>query len=196
MKFKRPESRQPLPKKSKKVFEGVVFDVYQWKQEMYDGSFEVFEKLVRPDTVQVIPVTTDKRIIVVEVMQPGKKTVIRVPSGRVDAGEDIENAARRELIEETGYNAAKLVLWESFQPMSKVEWAIYTFIGKGCYKIGKPKKDKGEKIKKLLKISFDKFVDLVIDEKILGSELSFKFLKAKLFDKDMGKLKNVFLSTF
>ena len=46
-----------MPEHAKKVFSGVMFDVYQWEQEMYDGSTATFEKLTRPDTAQVIPVT-------------------------------------------------------------------------------------------------------------------------------------------
>lgn len=34
-----------LPPQAKKVFTGQIFDVYQWEQEMYDGSFETFEML-------------------------------------------------------------------------------------------------------------------------------------------------------
>ena len=31
-----------LPEQAKKVFDGEIFDVYQWDQEMYDGSTETF----------------------------------------------------------------------------------------------------------------------------------------------------------
>ena len=34
-----------VPKQAKRVFKGVIFDVYQWEQEMFDGTKEIFEKL-------------------------------------------------------------------------------------------------------------------------------------------------------
>ena len=55
MEINRPQSKQPIPANAKKVFHGVIFDVYQWEQEMFDGTKEIFEKLKRPDTVVVFP---------------------------------------------------------------------------------------------------------------------------------------------
>lgn len=34
-----------IPSQAECVFSGVRSDVYQWNQEMYDGSFQVFEML-------------------------------------------------------------------------------------------------------------------------------------------------------
>lgn len=58
------------------MFKGVIFDVYQWEQEMFDGTTQTFEKLKRPDTIMVIPVTEDGKIILTEQEQPGKKPFI------------------------------------------------------------------------------------------------------------------------
>ena len=55
---------QKFPPQAKRVFKGMIFDVYQWEQEMYDGSTHTFEKIIRPDTVLVIPVTEDGKIII------------------------------------------------------------------------------------------------------------------------------------
>lgn len=67
------ESLQPLPAHAKKVFQGKIFAVYQWEQALYDGSTAIFEKLARADAASVIPVTTDKKIIVTEQEQPSLK---------------------------------------------------------------------------------------------------------------------------
>ncbi len=61
MKIIRPESKQPMPANAKRVFKGVVFDTYQWEQDMYDGTKKTFEKLKRPDTVVVFPVSAVPR---------------------------------------------------------------------------------------------------------------------------------------
>ena len=54
--YKRPTSKQPIPDHAKLVFKGTVYSVYQWDQEMYDGSTKVFEKVARADSATVIPV--------------------------------------------------------------------------------------------------------------------------------------------
>ena len=55
-----------IPNKAKKVFEGVIFDIYQWQQEMYDGSTATFEMLDRDNTIQVIATMDDKIILINE----------------------------------------------------------------------------------------------------------------------------------
>src|SRR3989344_1513944 len=99
MKIQRPESKQPMPDDAKKVFNGKIFDVYQWEQELYDGTKVTFEKLKRPDTVVVFPVLDDGRIILTEQEQPNKKNFIGATGGRVDEGQDGFMAAKRELLE-------------------------------------------------------------------------------------------------
>ena len=73
MEIKRPKSKQPIPDNAKKVFGGVLFDVYQWEQELFDGTKTIFEKLKRPDTVVVFPVLDDGKILLTEQEQPGNR---------------------------------------------------------------------------------------------------------------------------
>ncbi len=60
MNIERPASKQPMPDHARRVFRGEVFDVYQWEQEMFDGSKAVFEKLIRQDTVIIYTHNTMK----------------------------------------------------------------------------------------------------------------------------------------
>jgi len=103
MEIKRPPNKQPIPEYAKCVFNGIIFDVYQWQQKQFDGTTATFEKLKRPDTVMLLPVTNDKKIVITEQEQPGKQPFIGSIGGRVDPGEDILTAAKRELLEESGY---------------------------------------------------------------------------------------------
>lgn len=193
MKIERPKSKQPIPPHAKRVFRGVVFDVYQWEQELYDGTRTIFEKLKRPDTVVVFPVLPDGQIILTEQEQPGKAPFIGATGGRVDDGEDILDAAKRELLEESGYEADEFVLWKMQQPMSKIEWAVYVFVAKGLCKVADLNLDGGEKIKIITK-TFDEFADLAILENSQFSEQEIvdDILKAKLDPKKMEELRKLF----
>jgi hypothetical protein len=44
--------------------------VYHWEQEMFDGSTKIFEKLKRNDTVDIIALSQDGEIFVLEEKQP------------------------------------------------------------------------------------------------------------------------------
>src|SRR3989338_9777558 len=172
---KRPVSDQPLPSTAKLVFRGKLFDVYQWAQGLFDGTTVVFEKLKRPDTVVIIPITTDGRVVLVQQRQPGKKAYIGVASGRLEEGETPQEAATREVIEETGYKPSKLSLWDSFQPVSKIEYEIFIFIAKNCRKISSPKPEAGEQIKIKL-VSIEQFLGLVY-RGFVSDELRLKLIE-------------------
>ena len=190
MNIKRPQSKQPLPDNAKRVFKGAIFDVYQWEVDGYDGTKHTFEKLKRPDTVMVIPITEDGEIILTKQEQPGKKPFVGSAGGRVDEGEDALEAAKRELLEETGYKANEWILFDAIQPVSKIEWAVYTFIAKGCKKVAEQNLDGAEKIE-LLYVSFDKFVEMVLHDKFGDLELKVRFLDAKLNPDKFAKIKKL-----
>lgn len=192
MKITKPKSKQPIPKTAKKVFSGVIFNVYEWKQKLYNGRYTTFEKLKRTDTVIVVAITEDKKIILVDEKQPGKATFLGNPGGRVDEGESVTHATERELLEETGYKAKKIIPWFAFQPHMKIEWAIYFLIAKGCKKISNMNLDGGEKIK-LKFVTFDEFADLVANGEIEGREMQIEFLQAKLDPTKMDRLRRLFL---
>ncbi len=193
MEIIRPPSKQPIPPHAKCVFRGIMFDVYQWEQEMFDGTKETFEKLKRPDTVVVFPVLPDGRILLTEQEQPGKKPFIGAAGGRVDAGESVLEAAKRELLEETGYEASEFMLWDAQQPVSKVDWAVYTFIAKGVRKVAEMDLDAGEKIT-LKPVGFDELLDLATGEDtyFAEKEVVIRFFEAKLSPQKKAELKKLF----
>ena len=193
MEIKRPPSKQPLPENAKLVFKGIMFYTYQWEVDGYDGSKKFFEKLKRPDTAMIIPVTENGRIIIALQEQPHKPPFIGTIGGRVDEGEDILEAAKRELLEETGYEAKDWILFDSIQPVSKIEWAIYTFIAKSCKKVAEQDLDGAERID-LKFVSFDEFINLAVNDDKFGDEFRIKILEAKLDPKKMEEFKNLFTS--
>lgn len=193
MQIQRPQSKQPIPEHAKCVFKGVMFDVYQWEQEMFDGTQKTFEKLKRPDTVAVFPILPDGQILMIEQEQPGRAVSLGTPGGRVDAGEDILSAAKRELLEETGYEAEEFILWDAQHPVTKIDWVVYNFIAKGLKKVADATPDSGEKIK-LLPVSFDKLIDLATNdyENFDDKEVSNKFFEAKLYPQKKQELQELF----
>lgn len=133
---------------AKKVFSGVLFDVYQWEQELYDGSVETFERASRIDTVEVFAVLPDKTLLYLEDHQPQREQAFHcLPGGRIDPGEDPLTAAKRELLEEAGYTSDD---WETLDQIPlgrKVDHTTYVFIARNCQKIAEPSLDAGERIK-------------------------------------------------
>ncbi|EKE19560.1 MAG: NUDIX hydrolase [uncultured bacterium] len=195
MKIEKPKLQQPIPDNAKKVFEGVIFDVYQWQQEMFDGSFATFEKLKRSDTANILAFTEDGKVIVLQQEQPHKGKFFSIPGGRVEEGETPEEGARREFLEETGFEAESFELWHSSQLVSKMDWMHYTFVAKGCRKVAEQNLDAGERIIVSL-VEMEEFLEMIITQKIKGSEFIMKFLKEDLLvidkEKTFKKIKEYF----
>jgi len=157
-----PKNAKLIPENASRVFEGEIFDVYQWQQEMFDGSFEIFEMLKRSDTVKVIAIK-DNKIVICEEEQPHTKVFFDVPSGRHDVEEESElDAAKRELLEETGMSFAKWKLIAIEQPHTKIDWFVYIFLASDFVSQIEQNLDAGEKITVHLK-SLDETVELAYD---------------------------------
>lgn len=160
MNIERPTSKQPIPPHAKKVFDGIIFEIYQWEQKLFDGSTAVFEKGRRKDdTITTIPITEDGKILLIEDEQPGRPSITVLPAGRLEPGEPPDVGARRELLEETGYMTDDIELLWSHQPVMKLDWAVYFFLARNCRKVSEPQNDPGEKIT-LKPVSFDELIEL------------------------------------
>lgn len=102
-----------LRKKSSKprtVFETPWFSI---EKEIIRGhphlEGKAYYRLIQTDSALVIPITKKGKVLLIRQYRPalGYKTY-ELPAGGIDAGETPEEAARRELFEETGYVAPKL----------------------------------------------------------------------------------------
>ena len=181
-----------IPKSAKKVFSGIIFDVYQWKQEMFDGTYKTFEMLKRPDTVNIIMVNEHGKILLAREQQPGKRETLGGFGGRVDQGEDILSAGKRELLEETGYVADKFELWFQISPSEKIEWTIYIYIAKGLKQTNQKNLESGEKID-IYEVTFEEFVNKTIYlANFRDQELALQVMKMKKNIKNFNTLKKLF----
>ena len=109
----------------------------------------------------------------------------------MDEGEDVLAAAKRELLEESGYEAEEFILWDVQHPTSKIDWVVYTFVAKGLKKVADLDLDGGEKIT-LKEVSFDEFIDLASDQKFAEKEIVFKLLEAKIYPEKKEELRKLF----
>ena len=191
MQIKRPISRQPIPKTAKLVFKGIIFDIYQWKQKLFDGTYQTFEKSKRQDTVNVIPITTDGKIVLSKQEQPGSEPFIGAFGGGIEDKENPLNAAKRELLEETGFKAKEFIIWNATQFIDKIDWAIYTFIAKDCSVSQEQQTDAGEKIK-LIYLTFDEFMDVITQPNYRDSEVALKIFQLSNNPKKLADLRKLF----
>lgn len=143
-----PQNAHCVPAKAKKVFSGVIFDIYQWQELAYDGSYLPFEMAKRADTVQIIGITDESDVITLNEQQPdGLVRTCSLPGGRTDPEDtNMLGAAKREMKEETGYTFKNWKLLRVHQPQFRIEWFIYLYVAWGVESAVQPRPDSGEKI--------------------------------------------------
>lgn len=176
-----------IPPTATRVFKGVIFDVYQWQQKLFDGSSATFEALKRPNTVQVIATRNGKKggkknrkqsgeVCILHEQQPTKGPFYGLPGGRQEEGETSLECAKRELLEETGLASRDWELLKTYEPIHKMEWAVYVFLAKQCKAVANQKLDAGENIK-VTWVSFDTFMNRITGSKFWGRELTSDVLR-------------------
>lgn len=144
--IKRAPARLKRGPQAKEVFAGEFFRVWQWPQELYDGSVATFESLSRPDTVTVLAFDSEGKIIMTKQSQPGFTQFWSLPGGVIDEGEEVFAAAKRELLEETGYVSDEWHFLFCGQLNSRIDWANFHLVAKNCQLVAEITPDAGEKI--------------------------------------------------
>ena len=102
----------------------------------------------RPDAAIIFPLTQEGKVVLVRQYRPPlERMELGLPAGLVERGEEPEAAARRELLEETGYSGGE---WEPLgslasSPSLKDNWA-YLFLARGVEETSAPDPDEHEMV--------------------------------------------------
>jgi ADP-ribose pyrophosphatase len=99
-----------------------------------NGQQITFTKIELRDFVSVFSLTENK-IVMIEILRyPRNCLSLEIPRGHIEDGERPEEAAFRELGEETGYMAGQLVRMGCFHPLSRSTQRAYLFLAKDLKK--------------------------------------------------------------
>jgi ADP-ribose pyrophosphatase len=100
------------------VFAGRVLDVGEEEHVLPNGRVATFEVIRHPGGAAVLPVLSDGRVLLIRQYRPALGAMLwEIPAGRLEPGESAEECVHRELGEEAGYRAGRLVplggLWSA-----------------------------------------------------------------------------------
>lgn len=92
------------------IYDGKLIKVVKEMVRIANGNERAREIVVHPGAVALVVVDNeDKLIMVKQYRRAADRVLLEIPAGTREKGEDSETCARRELIEETGYAARKVV---------------------------------------------------------------------------------------
>ncbi|MDK8179375.1 NUDIX hydrolase [Paenibacillus sp. UMB4589-SE434] len=99
---------------TKSIFKGNIISLEIDTVTLPDGSQATREIVRHPGAVAVLAIHEEKMVVVEQYRKPLGRSQVEIPAGKLDAGELPEDAAKRELEEETGYRTEALVHLGSF----------------------------------------------------------------------------------
>ncbi|WP_255197125.1 NUDIX hydrolase [Halorarius litoreus] len=111
------------------------FDVQRDDVRLPDGTETEFHSVTEPDSVVVLPFTPEGDVVVIEEWRQAVKRVNRgLPAGGLEPDDDdLAAAARRELTEETGYEADGVEFLCSYEPANGLfSTTFHYFVARGC----------------------------------------------------------------
>ncbi|MEO8855080.1 MAG: NUDIX hydrolase, partial [Ginsengibacter sp.] len=139
------------------------------KCETPEGKIvEAYYVVELPTTVCAVAITEENEVLMVrQYRHPIKETLLEIPGGFIDEGETPEEAMRRELKEETGYEftTVKNVGRIAANP-GVLDNYTHLFLAQGGKKTSEQKLDQNEELE-VEKISIPELKDLFLENKMM-----------------------------
>ena len=122
--------------RSELVYQGRLFKVRRDELETKSGHRVIREVVEHPGAVAILPLLDGQDVMMVEQYRhPAGKPLLEIPAGTLAKGEDPEECAKRELMEETGLRAERLEkLFQCYLAPGYSTETIHIFVAKGLAK--------------------------------------------------------------
>jgi ADP-ribose pyrophosphatase len=99
---------------------------------MPDGRVEEFDIKLEPQVVGILALTPEQRFLIARQFRPGPERLLEeLPGGAIEPGETPEEAAARELLEETGYSGDLHLVGASLDDAYST-LLRFNFVATGC----------------------------------------------------------------
>lgn len=157
---------------SETIYEGRIIDVKKDQVRLPNGRTGTRELVKHPGAVGIIPITADGRLIVVEqYRKPLERSIVEIPAGKLEPGEEPAVTAVRELEEETGYGANDFTYLQTIATSPGfADEVIHLYIAKDLYKIEQPASPDEDEFVELMEISLEEAEEMMQDGRIYDAK--------------------------
>lgn len=117
---------------SEEIYKGKIVHLFCDTVRLPNGKEATREVIRHVGAAAVVPLTDEGNVILVrQYRYPFAQVMLEIPAGKLDVGENPIDCAKRELIEETGYDAKEFVYLGAFYPsVAMLNEVIHLFLAK------------------------------------------------------------------
>jgi ADP-ribose pyrophosphatase len=121
---------------SETIFEGKVIKLQVDEVRLPDGKTSKRELIKHPGAVAIIALTDEGKLVLVEQYRKAmERSLVEIPAGKLEKGEEPAASAVRELEEETGYECEKMEWLTSFYTSPGfADELVHVFVAKNLKK--------------------------------------------------------------
>ncbi len=146
------------------------FTVYLDEVSLKDGRISKRICVDHPQAAAIVPFVSDNEIIMVRQYRYAlRRETLEIPAGKIDEGESPEECIKRELVEETGFEA-RFVKWLcTYAPaIGYSNELIHLYVGRDLIKAGEKIDD--NEISSLETLPLEEVLGMIRNHKIIDSK--------------------------
>lgn len=167
---------------SEMIYNGKVISLKVDDVTLPNGKAGKREIVNHPGAVAIIAITDEGKLVVVEQYRKAlERSIIEIPAGKLEPGEEPAVTAARELEEETGYGCKELTYLQSFATSPGfADEIIHIFIARDLYEIEDRAAMDEDEFVELMEITVEEGEQLVAEQKIFDAKTAFAILWMKM----------------
>ncbi|MEE2890039.1 MAG: NUDIX hydrolase [Planctomycetota bacterium] len=157
-------------------YQGARYVMFTRRERLPDGRVVDRDVLRHPGAAAILPLLGDDRLILIEQYRPALgHNVLEIPAGLIEPGEEPIECARREVREETGFEAGKVTpLLEILPATGFSDERMYIFVAEDLNFVGQdPDEDEWVKVHSVSYLTAKKLLESgeIIDGKTVAALL-------------------------
>ncbi|QGQ47105.1 NUDIX hydrolase [Metabacillus sediminilitoris] len=160
---------------SKEIFKGRVIDLFVEEVKLPNGKTSTREIVKHPGAVAVIAITSENKILMVEQFRkPLGRTLVEIPAGKLEKGEEPEATAKRELQEETGYTCGELRPLISFYTSPGfADELVHLFIAENLEKLTVAAELDEDEFLDVMEVTLDEALEMIQNKRIYDAKTAY-----------------------
>lgn len=164
--------------KTTPIYDGKIVKLQVDDVILPNGQVAKREIIKHPGAVAVIAVTYEGKLVLVEQYRKAlERSIVEIPAGKLEPGEEPAMTARRELEEETGYGAHSLTYLQTFATSPGfADEIIHLYVAKDLYIIDNKAALDEDEFVELLEVSLEEAQSMVGDRRIFDAKTAFAVL--------------------